>query len=142
MPIVAAVDQSERAELAVEQGRELADAFGVELHVVHVGEFSVGNLSTETNQNSVDVDDARQRAEEIAADVGERAENTGEFKAVGLVGDAADELLEYSTERNAEYIVISGRKKSPVGKAVFGSLTQSVLLSAAQPVVSVMADAE
>lgn len=36
MPIVAAIDRSDRAQSVISQARELADAYGVELHVVHV----------------------------------------------------------------------------------------------------------
>ena len=59
------------------------------------------------------------------------------FEAVGLEGNPAAEILEYSTARDAEYIVVSARKRSPVGQAVFGSVTQSLLLTADRPIVAV-----
>lgn len=142
MPVVAAVDRSERADVVVAQASELADAYGVDLHVVHVEEFSVGNLQTESTQDPTDVDDVRREAEDIANEIGSRVVDERRFEAVGLVGNPAEEIIRYSKEHDAEYIVVSGRKKSPVGKAIFGSVTQSLLLDAERPVVSIMSDSE
>lgn len=141
MPIVAAVDTTDRAPAVVDQARELADLYGVDLHVVHVEEFSVGNLQTGSTDDR-DVDDARREAREIAAEVASRAGLDEGFEPVGLVGEPAARILEYSEEHDPEYIVVSGRKKSPIGKALFGSVTQSLLLDAETPVVAVMDEGE
>jgi len=50
-------------------------------------------------------------------------------------GDPADQLLETARELDANLIVVSGRKRSPTGKALFGSVTQSVILNAERPVM-------
>ncbi|MFC7156901.1 universal stress protein [Halomarina halobia] len=57
---------------------------------------------------------------------------------LGRVADPADEIVETGREVDARFIVIGARRRSPVGKAIFGSTTQSVLLSADRPVVTVM----
>lgn len=54
------------------------------------------------------------------------------------VGDPADNILEFGKEERARYLVIGGQRRSPTGKALFGSVTQSVLLGADRPVVTVM----
>ncbi|APW97804.1 universal stress protein UspA [Halobiforma lacisalsi AJ5] len=51
-------------------------------------------------------------------------------------GDPAETILEVADEIDADFIVMSGRERSPTGKALFGSVMQSVLLSADCPVVS------
>lgn len=135
MPIIAAVDQSERAELIIAQARELADAYDVKLHVVHVKEFSVGHLQTESAQDTTDIEDVQREAKDIASELGSKVVNEESFEPVGLVGSPPEEIIEYSKEHNAEYIVVSGRKQSPVGKALFGSVTQSLLLNAECPAV-------
>lgn len=43
---------------------------------------------------------------------------------------------------DADYIVVVGRSRSPVGKALFGSVTQGVLLHAECPVLAVMVERE
>lgn len=52
-------------------------------------------------------------------------------------GDPATEILDTAATVDADLIALSGRKRSPAGKAVFGSVTQSVILSADRPVMVV-----
>lgn len=138
MPIVAAVDQSERAERVLDQASDLATAYDVDLHVVHVGEFSVGSLVSGSTEETSDVEEARAEARETAEEIAATAGVDRAFEAVGLVGDPAAEILDYSEAVSADYIVVSGRKRSPTGKALFGSVVQSILLDADRPVVSAM----
>jgi nucleotide-binding universal stress UspA family protein len=135
MPVVAAIDQSDRATTVVEEGKRLADGAGVDLHVVHVGTSSVphpeGGYDTDkTNFIS------EQKAAGIAREQANKVIGPDEFEAVGLRGDPATELLEYATEQDADYIVVSARKRTPIGQAVFGSVTQSLLLHAECPIVA------
>lgn len=55
------------------------------------------------------------------------------------IGDPAKTILEVSDESDADAIVISGRRRSPTGKVLFGSVVQSVLLSSDIPVIVSMA---
>ena len=52
-------------------------------------------------------------------------------------GDPADELLSAAEAIDADAICVSGRKRSPTGKAVFGSVTQDVILGSDRPVIAV-----
>ena len=136
MPIVASVDRSSRAKSVIAQAAELTEDVGVELHVVHVG--SAGVPSTESGY---DPDRERRfagmKAVGIARELAEGVEGVGDFEPVGLEGDPAEEITEYSREVDADYVVVSARKRSPLGQAVFGSVTQSLLLNADRPVVAV-----
>lgn len=57
---------------------------------------------------------------------------------IGRVDDPADGIITVALEVDARFIVIGARQRSPVGKAIFGSTMQSVILSADCPVVTVM----
>ncbi|WP_251344047.1 universal stress protein [Haloplanus halophilus] len=50
-------------------------------------------------------------------------------------GDPAEQILDAATDGDANLIVVAGRKRSPTGKALFGSVTQSVILNADRPVM-------
>ena len=49
--------------------------------------------------------------------------------------DAVDAILDQADEQNVNSLVLGGRKRSPAGKALFGSVTQSVILNTDRPVV-------
>lgn len=53
-------------------------------------------------------------------------------------GDPASMITAVADEIDAAIIAMSGRKRTPTGKALFGSVLQSVLLSASRPVHVVM----
>ncbi|MCQ4333361.1 universal stress protein [Natronomonas sp. F2-12] len=140
MVIVAAVDRSESTDRIVTQGRKLAEAFTGELHVVHVlsrGELrDIERASFETSGEAVEMERIKEVAREIARE--SAADIAPDATAVGLVGEAAEEVTDYASDHDAEYIVVGGRKLTPVGKAIFGSTTQSILLEADCPVVATL----
>lgn len=49
-------------------------------------------------------------------------------------GDPAETIVEVAAEIDVDGITMSGRRRSPTGKMLFGSTTQSVLLAADHPV--------
>ena len=53
-----------------------------------------------------------------------------------MMGDPADEIVYYAEQVGARYIVVGPRKRSAAGKALFGSVAQSILLDSAIPIVS------
>lgn len=57
-----------------------------------------------------------------------------EASVVGESGDPTDAILRVADEHDADAIYIGGRKRSPAGKALFGSVAQSLVLSADRPV--------
>lgn len=143
MVVIAAVDDQQTESAVVSEGRMLAEASGEPLHVVHVLSRSrfreLEQTSIDETGQTIDVQTIRDLAKNIADDVGSAAIDT-EYTAVGLVGDPAEEVLKYADKEDASYIAIGGRKRSKVGKVIFGSVTQSILLSAECPVLTVMSD--
>jgi nucleotide-binding universal stress UspA family protein len=50
-------------------------------------------------------------------------------------GDPAGEILRYAEEYDVDQICVGGRKRTPAGKALFGSVTQDVVLGTHCPVL-------
>lgn len=50
-------------------------------------------------------------------------------------GDPTEQILEFARSSDADAIALAGRKRTPAGKAVFGSVSQSVMLESDVPVV-------
>lgn len=50
-------------------------------------------------------------------------------------GDAPTEIIETATNLGVDAICVGGRRRSPAGKALFGSVSQAVLLQSEVPVL-------
>jgi nucleotide-binding universal stress UspA family protein len=68
---------------------------------------------------------ARERLEDAGVEVHVRDDS----------GDTIDDIIDEAADLDADAIVLGGRKRSPAGKVIFGSTTQSVILNADRPVV-------
>ena len=55
--------------------------------------------------------------------------------------DVAEKILQLTDKVRAEVLVIGARRRSPVGKALLGSVAQTLILEANVPVLVVKADA-
>lgn len=69
------------------------------------------------------VTEAKQTLEEAGVAVNLRREHA----------DPAETIISVANDIGADRIIMGGRKQSPVGKVLFGSITQSVLLDADVP---------
>lgn len=147
MSILIAVGGGERDSAVVSVGKDLVEAYDDELVAFHVmtdQEFQTRTNSSPDYYKDKAVDDAAAKAQNILEDAlnGENIHRRDNILVEGAVGDPATEILEKATQLDARYVVIGGRKRTPVGKALFGSVTQSVLLNADRPVTTVTEAAE
>ena len=58
-----------------------------------------------------------------------------DVELVGRSGNPSTEIVGYADEVGADLICLAGRKRSPTGKALFGSVTQDVILTTELPVL-------
>jgi len=56
-------------------------------------------------------------------------------EVVETQGTPTDRIIEAGDELDADAVLIAGRGRTPVGKAVFGSVTQGVILRGERPVI-------
>lgn len=144
MAILVVVDDSGAVEETVRVAADLARTYGdelVALGVVPTTEF-LREQQGKTSLDDVDVEPI-ERYESEAADraraaVERHLDEPTTVTGAGRVADPAEGIVEAGRDVDARFVVIGARRKSPVGKAIFGSTTQSVLLNADRPVVTVM----
>jgi len=137
MAIVAAVDAEQRPDPVVRVARDLAEAFDEELVVLHV--MPEGEFERRRKDREYYADDAASDAGRTARWVAQgTVEDDDGVVVEGRMGEPVEAILEEAEKLDARFLVVGGRRRTPVGKAVFGSVTQSVLLDADRPVVTVM----
>ncbi|MFC7157085.1 universal stress protein [Halomarina halobia] len=113
-----------------------ADLGGITVSVVNVfKEFKAvddgGNVRSEDLYDEDEFPDSAVTVQDHLVEAGVAVE------LVRRHGDPAEEIVDYAESVDADAIVVPGRKRSPVGKAVFGSVTQDVILNADRPVTIV-----
>lgn len=138
MAIIAAVDGDNGSARVASTAHELAVGLETELVVVHV----VTEAEAEDRmdrQADYYLDDAVADAERVADRIaGDVVDGGFPVEAVGKLGEPTEKILEVADSYDADYVVVGGRKRTPIGKALLGSVTQSVHLSSDRPVVTVM----
>lgn len=139
MVIVAAVDRSESSARVVEEAAALATAFDDAVHVVHAvsrSKFMNRRRTSAETGDELPIERIRAVATDAAREAAAPLDVPSE--AVGVVGEPAARIVAYADEVEARYVVVSPRARSPTGKAVFGSVAQSVLLKSDVPVVTLV----
>lgn len=137
------VEADERTIELIEEAGELASGVNAELILLRVTSESDYERDRREMEDVIgleasgyDVEQAEEGARQFAEDVGNEALDGVDisFVAVGEVGSKADRVLAVAAERNCDHVFISGRKRSPSGKAVFGDAAQRVILNYDGPV--------
>lgn len=146
MTLVAAVDDSDRASTVLSRAFALATDLDEPLHVLHVLRRSelVDVLEKDVEGQAFTDNYEVQRVGEAiveAAAANLAADHGRDVTEIEVrVGDPAEEIASYTDEIGARYLIVGGRRRSPTGKALFGSVTQDVMLGASVPVVNVPLD--
>jgi nucleotide-binding universal stress UspA family protein len=81
---------------------------------------------------------AAREAADVAADV--LADHDVSVTPVGTIGREADAILDVAAQEEVDHVFLTGRRRSPAGKALFGDVAQTVLLRFGGPVTLLMGD--
>jgi nucleotide-binding universal stress UspA family protein len=110
---------------ALTQANTVADLFDPETTTVH--------LFHDFTDNPQGASVSQIGAVKHAAD----ALESGGFEVVyqETSGDPAETIIEFADDLDVDAICIAGRKRSPAGKALFGSVTQAVVIGTDRPVI-------
>lgn len=133
----------ERADTIARTVRRLVPGEGGRVVLVHVYDESDRERLDEmldidsTDPSQVDTAAGHNTAVRAVADALEALDIDPQLR--GEFGSPGTVLIEVVQEMEPDFLVVGGRKRSPAGKAVFGSTAQEVLLSATPPVVFVKA---
>jgi nucleotide-binding universal stress UspA family protein len=90
-----------------------------------------GTISSDSFYDPSDVPDTVRAAESKLTEAGVDCEVRMEH------GKPGETIIQVVEELDADQVVMSGRKRTPVGKVLFGSVTQAIVLNAGVPVTVV-----
>ncbi|WP_458188422.1 universal stress protein [Haladaptatus sp. NG-WS-4] len=115
------------------------DTEAVVLHVFDDGE--VASTRANLDDDALSVNDLASRKVGVDAATGVLIDGGLDATPRGVREDdrTADAILDVAESEDADRLYLYGRKRSPAGKAVFGSTVQRVVLNASVPVTIVPA---
>ena len=129
MKIMVGYDQSNVAKEALKLAKKHAKAFEAKVYVVR-------SLAQSREMKREDIQKAEQELETIRRSF--RDEGI-ECKAEAIVSQITpgEDLVQFTKEREIDEIIVGVKRRSKVGKLIFGSNAQYIILMAQCPVVTV-----
>lgn len=147
--VLVAVDarDADRVDRLVEESIDVAGPAGATVVLAHVfseEEYAENRDRLDFGPDSEVTPDVVARRHTTLREIAREFEAAGvDYEVVGTIDvDRGKALVRLATEVGADRVIIGGRKRSPAGKAVFGSTAQEVLLTAPCPVTFVREDTE
>ena len=136
---------ADRIERLAEETTDVAGPTGSTVVLAHVftqSEYdeAIENLAFDRARDEVDPDTVANRHSSIRTLARTLKEADIEYEIRGAVGSHGEQIVELAKATDADRVIVGGRRRSPAGKAVFGSTAQEVMLSAPCPVTFVRSD--
>jgi nucleotide-binding universal stress UspA family protein len=130
MKIMVGYDGSELSQRALVVAQKRAKLMNAQLHVFTAA--GIGNSSSDKVKNT--------RLETALKDAGMKCKACG-IECQMEISDsnlsAAEDIVRYGVENDIDEIIIGLRKRSNIGKLLFGSTSRQVLLESPCPVLTV-----
>jgi nucleotide-binding universal stress UspA family protein len=129
MTVAVAHQVSATARLALTHAVQEATYRGTDLAVLHVVDSALDADSEESYRLGV--------SDEIERAVGPDSEVVWKLHLKSVSGDVGDALVKLTHQLRPDLLVVGARRRSPVGKALMGSVAQTIILEANVPVLVV-----
>jgi nucleotide-binding universal stress UspA family protein len=129
MKILVGYDGSKAAEDASMVAQKHAKAFDAKLHIMT-------SLPQSPTLKKEDIEKAENKLEKLQR-TAKHANIACEIHATVSYQSPGEDLVQFANDQEIDEIVIGVRRRSKVGKMVFGSTAQYVILKASCPVLSV-----
>ena len=129
MTVAVAHQVSPTARLALTHAVQEAKYRSSDLAVLHVVNSSLDADSEEAYRLGV--------SDEIERAVGSDSDISWKLHLRSVTGDVGDALVELTNRLGPDLLVVGARRRSPVGKALLGSVAQTIILEARVPVLVV-----
>lgn len=135
----------ERVERLAEEATEVARPTGADVVLAHAFsheeyEETLDVLDFDREQGEVDPDHVASRHTPVRKLAEILDEEDVGYEIRGDIGDRAETVVALAEDVDADLLYIGGERRSPAGKAVFGSTAQKILFTAPCPVTYVRAD--
>jgi nucleotide-binding universal stress UspA family protein len=134
-----------RWERLAEEAVDIAGPSGANVVLAHVFtddeyDTALDQLEFDTTADEVSANDVARRHTTVR-DIGAVLEEADiDYDVRGSKGEHGNAIVSLAKETGADLVIVGGRKRSPAGKAVFGSTAQEVMLESPCPVTFVRAD--
>ncbi len=129
MTVAVAHQVSATARLALTHAVQEAKYRATDLAVLHVVDTTLDADSEEAYRLGV--------SDEIESAVGPDSEVTWKLHLRNVSGDVGDAIVKLTSQLKPDLLVLGARRRSPVGKALLGSVAQTIILEASVPVLVV-----
>ncbi len=132
MTVAVAHQPTATGQLALREAAQQAGYRNTRLTVIHIADS--------TDLDLADAHTAKLR-DDVASALAETSVSELDWELALAPGDGIEDtaatILELADKAGAELLVIGARRRSPVGKALLGSVTQNLILDADIPVLVV-----
>ena len=129
MTVAVAHQVSTTARIALAQAVREATYRDTDLAVLHVVDSSLDADREEAYRLGV--------SDEIERAVGPDTDVSWKLHLQTVSGDIGEAIVALTDKLQADLLVLGARRRSPVGKALFGSIAQTIILEANVPVLVV-----
>lgn len=129
MKILVGYDGSKVAEEALKLARTHAKAFHADIHLMT-------SLRQGHELGKDDIEEAASKLDHLKLSINSENISCATHTSVSFLS-AGEDLVQFAQDNNMDEIVIGVRRRSKVGKMVFGSTAQYVILKAPCPVLTV-----